>query len=294
VSNEITDGFVNDYKANIQLLLQQKESRLTKAVTTDSYKGEGGRPVEQIGAVAARRVTGRHEDTPIIETPHDARWVEPNDYDWGDLIDDPDKLRRIVDPESAYVQNGKNAMNRAKDDEIIAAMLSDVTKTGKAGGTTTSWATFAAANALHLIAAGGTGLTIDKLRAGMKALLAAEVDVENDPLFCAISAVQHDNLLTETQAISLDYNTRPVLVEGKISSFMGFNFIHSERLEKTGANRHVPMWAKSGMHLGTWNDLKVRVSERSDKRYSTQVYVCETIGATRLEEKKMVECLCAE
>jgi hypothetical protein len=291
---EITEGFVNDYKSNIELLLQQKDSRLAQAVTTDSYTGEGGRPVEQIGAVAPRRVTGRHEDTPIIETPHDSRWVEPNDYDWGDLIDNEDKLRRLVDPQSAYVQNGMAAMRRAKDDEIIAAMFSDVTKTGKAGGTTTSWATFVAANTTHLIAHGSVGLTIDKLRAAKKALMAAEVDIDNDPLFCAISAVQHDNLLAETQAISLDYTTRPVLMEGKITSFMGFNFIHSERLPVASSIRGCPIWAKSGMHLGTWNDLKVRVSERSDKRYSVQVYVCSTIGATRLEEKKMVECLCSE
>ena len=131
MSNQITEGFVNDYKANIELLLQQKGSRLEAAVTTDSYTGEGGRPVEQIGAVNARRVTGRHEDTPIIETPHESRWVEPYDYDWGDLIDNEDKLRRLVDPQSAYVLNGKAAMSRAKDDEIIAAMFSDLTKTGK-------------------------------------------------------------------------------------------------------------------------------------------------------------------
>ena len=48
------------------------------------------------------------------------------------------------------------------------------------------------------------------------------------------------------------------------------------------------------MMLGFWNDVTGRVSERDDKSYATQVYASTTIGATRLEEAKVVEILCAE
>jgi len=110
-----------------------------------------------------------------------------------------------------------------------------------------------------------------------------------------ITAQQHDDLLNEAQAISLDYNTRPVLVDGKITAFMGFNFVHCERLPVDGSSyRRVPAYAKSGVHLGMWNDINTQISMRDDKGYATQVYVKGTFGATRTEEKKVVEIKCAE
>jgi hypothetical protein len=117
-------------------------------------------------------------------------------------------------------------------------------------------------------------------------------------------------LLNEAQAISLDYNTKPVLVDGKISQFMGFNFVHSERIpgganfntainpaiatgssdgQYTAGSRYmVPCYAKSGMALGVWNDIQTSIDRRADKRNSYQVYVTGTFGAARMEEKKCV------
>ena len=48
------------------------------------------------------------------------------------------------------------------------------------------------------------------------------------------------------------------------------------------------------MHLGFWNDINTNISERADKGYATQVYVKGTFGATRTQEKKVVEIKCAE
>jgi hypothetical protein len=41
-------------------------------------------------------------------------------------------------------------------------------------------------------------------------------------------------------------------------------------------------------------DMKARVDERSDKSYATQVYASLSLGATRMEEEKVVECLLSE
>jgi len=245
--------------------------------------------------VAVKRTT-RHGDTPIVSTPHDARWVYPVDYEWADLIDPQDELRAIASFESSYVQNGANAMRRAQDDEFLSAIFSDTTKTGEDAGTITDWLTYTGTTATdHLIAAGAVGLTVAKLRSSKKALMASHVDIDMDPLFCGISAEQHDDLLGETLAVSLDYTTRPVLVDGRITSFMGFNFIDSERLPTgAGGARSCPAWAKSGMLLGIWGDVQGRVSDRPDKSHSTQIYAKTTIGATRLEEAKITEILCAE
>jgi hypothetical protein len=294
MSFNVTTHFVQQYTTNVQLLLQQKGSKLRGTVSTGSYSGKAAKAVEQVGAVNAQKRTQRHGDTPLISTPSDARWIYPVDYEWADLIDDQDKLRMLIDPQSSYAQNGAYALGRAMDDEIISAFFGTA-KTGENGSTNTSFATGTQQIAVATGSTGATGLNIAKLREAKKILMENEVDIDNEQLFCVITAEQHDDLLNEAQAISLDYNTRPVLVDGRITAFMGFNFVHCERLGVDASSyRRVPVYAKSGVHLGMWNDINTQISERADKGYSTQVYCKGTFGATRTEEKKVVEILCQE
>ena len=289
MSFEVNNAFVQQYSTNVGLLLQQRGSRLRNAVTSGSYTGKAAKAVEQIGAVTAQARTTRHGDTPLISTPHDARWVFPTDYEWADLIDDQDKLRMLIDPTSPYAMNGAYALGRAMDQLIIDAALGTA-KTGENGTTNTAFDT-----ANQQIASGSAGLTVAKLREAKKILLSNEVDVEMDPLYIAVTASQLDDLLGTTEVTSSDYNTVKALVQGQVNTFMGFNFIHTELLGVDGSSdRRVIAWAKSGMHCGIWNDISGRVSERADKSYSNQVYVSGTFGATRTEEGKIVEILCSE
>lgn len=294
MSFNVTTHFVQQYTTNVQMLLQQKGSKLRNTVSVGSYTGKAAKAVEQIGPVNAQKRTIRHADTPLISTPADARWVFPSDYEWADLIDDQDKLRMLIDPQSAYAQNGAYALGRAMDDEIVSSFFGTA-KTGENGSTDTVFATASQTVLQGVGSTGATGLNIAKLREAKRILMANEVDIDNEQLFVVITAQQHDDLLNEAQAISLDYNTRPVLVDGKITAFMGFNFVHCERLPVDGDTyRRVPAYAKSGMHLGLYNDINTQISQRDDKGYATQVYVKGTFGATRTEEKKVVEIKCAE
>ena len=212
----------------------------------------------------------------------------PTDYEWADLIDDQDKLRMLIDPTSPYAQNGSLALGRAIDDEVILGAFG-VNKTGENGADNTS---FLGSN---VVAASGTGLTIGKLRAARLRLARAEVDIGNEDLFFAASAQNLDDLLGTTEVTSAEYNTVKALVKGEVDSFMGFKFIQIERLPLQNTNeRRCLAWAKTGMHLGIWNDITSRISERDDKSYSTQVYVKGTFGATRVEEAKVVEVDCVE
>ena len=287
MSFQVSTAFVQQYTTNVGLLLQQRGSKLRDAVTVGSYTGKAAKAVEQIGAVTAQARTSRHDDTPLISTPHDARWVFPTDYEWADMIDDQDKLRMLIDPTSPYAVNGAYALGRAMDDLIITAALG-TSMTGENGSTSTSFAT-----ATQQIAVGGTGLTIAKLRQARRILMANEVDVAMDPLYIAVTATQLDELLGTTEVTSSDYNTVKTLVSGDIDTFLGFKFIQCERLGTDGSgDRRCIAWAKSGMHLGMWNDITTKISERADKSYATQVYVKGTFGATRTEEKKVVEIIC--
>ena len=289
MSFEVTTAFVQQYTTNVSLLLQQRGSKLRDSVTVGSYVGKAAKAVEQIGAVTAQKRVTRHGDTPLISTPHDARWVFPTDFEWADLIDDQDKLRMLIDPTSPYAVNGAYALGRSMDGLIIDAALG-TSKTGENGTDNTA---FDVSN--QQVGAAASGLTIAKLREAKKILLENEVDVDMDPLYIAVTAAQLDDLLGTTEVTSSDYNTVKALVQGSVDSFMGFQFIHTELLGVDSSNnRRVIAWARSGVHLGLWNDINSRISERDDKSYSTQVYVKGTFGATRTEEGKVVEILCAE
>lgn len=295
MSTSIPVGFSEQFSQDVNLLLQQMDSRFRQAVEVSTgLVGEAAVAVEQVGAVTAQKRTTRHADTPRTDTPHDKRWVFPEDYEWSDLIDKQDRLRAVAGFDGAYTRAGAMSQLRAMDDEVISAFFSDTTKTGAGHATTTDWTTFVSANPLHQIAAGGGGLTAAKIKAGLKALRAAEVDLSMDPVFCAVSAEQIEDLHLEDQYINWDFTDNRSLQTTTVKPFLGVNFIHSERLGLSGSDRRCPMWAKSGMHLGIWEDVVARVDELPGKSYSTQFYTCMTVGATRTEEKKVVEILCAE
>lgn len=286
--DSITVAQVQQFKANVELLLQQEGSRLRGAVTSDSYVGKSASAVEQFGSTTAQLKAGRHSDTPLLDVPQDRRWVFPSDYEWASLIDSQDKLRMIVDPTSPYARAGAAAMNRAIDDVIIAAMFG----TNYTGETGTTSETLVTAYEVG-VNVGGTAssLNVAKLQAAIQKLMLANKGELNEPVYCAISSYEHDALLKEVQVNNKDFGGSPVLVDGKVKRFMGCEFIITERLPIASGNRKIPVWVKSGMHLGLWQDIDTKVSERADKSYAWQVYLCMTLGATRLQAGKLINIL---
>jgi hypothetical protein len=295
MSQQIPTHYAQQYANTIELLLQQKGSRLRNCVDFHGITGaKAATPVEQIGPVAAQKRTTRYPPIIPVDTPHARPWVYPVDYDWNDLIDSIDKLRTVVDPQSSYAQNGTYAMGRAQDDEIIASFFA-TRNTGETGATTVAFPAGQVV-AVNYGAAGNVGMTVAKLREARRLLMAAEVDLETDPLYLGVTANQHDDLLAEIQVISLDFNEKPVLVEGMITRFLGFNFKHTERFQNDATPyRRNPAWAKSGVGLGMWNDITTDISQRKDlSGLPWQVYVYGTFGATRKQEPKVVEIKCNE
>ena len=51
---------------------------------------------------------------------------------------------------------------------------------------------------------------------------------------------------------------------------------------------------EDAIQLGIGKDIAAKISERADKSYSTQVYYCMSLGAVRMEEKKVVQIPCHE
>jgi hypothetical protein len=148
---------------------------------------------------------------------------------------------------------------------------------------------------------------------GIKKILDGNDVDESIPRHGAINSNALQSLLGDTQVTSADFNTVKALVQGEVNSFMGFNFHRLERLlvqtaaldgsATTGAvgsgsslinDRRLIFWAMDGLLLATADDIQVEIERRSDKSYSTQVYASMGIGATRLEEEKVVIGLASE
>ena len=87
---------------------------------------------------------------------------------------------------------------------------------------------------------------------------------------------------------------RIVLVDGRITSFMGFDWIPSERLSISGTTRCSSAWARNSLLFAAAAEFMVRIEERADKNYSTQVFASADFGATRMDETGVVEVQCTE
>jgi hypothetical protein len=284
-----------EFAKTASLLLQQRGSKLRNHVMSSAMKGEGASPVDQYGVTEARERTGRAVPKESANTPTDRRWAYPRFFDWSDIIDKLDLLQTITDPQNPLVQACVASLGRKIDDEVLRAMFADA-KTGKQGGTTTS---FGPAAQTIAVTVGGAAspLNVAKLRAAKKVLMANEVDFSVDKIKCVVNAAQHDALLGEVQITSSDYNggDRPVLKEGIISRFLGIEFIHCERVSNlvTGGNDLIPIYAESGIHLGIWSDVMTDIGPRRDLEGNPQEITGSlTVGATRTEEKKVVKVLC--
>jgi len=290
MSTQITTAFVEQYGRNVSLLAQQMGSKLRGTVDVESITGKNAF-FEQVGSVAAQKRLSRHSDTPQLDTPHDRRRVSLDDYEWADLIDDSDKVRMLIDPTSSYAKAAAAAMGRSIDDVIITAFNASAS-TGVAGGTSTalpSTSKFATSNQ-------SDGLTLTKLRTAKKFFDSNDVD-PSIKRYIVTGATQVSDLLGDSTITSADYNTVRALVQGDIDTFLGFKFVMCNRLSMDATNtddRLCFAYTEDAVKLALGKDVTAKISERADKSYSTQVYYCMSIGATRMEETKVYQIPCNE
>lgn len=318
MSNQITTSMVKQFSDTLTMVAQQEGSRLRNAVQVEAGKVGEEYFMDRIGKVTAQKVTSRHADSPLIETPHERRRITPVDYNWGDLVDSYDMLRVIIsDPASAYMTTGGMALGRAIDEEILEAAYGTA-YLGKDGSTNAEWATndsevgsdvniVAVNSATNGDSAADTGLTLGKLIEARGRLMKNEVIRYNEggvsDLFIVCTADQIENLLATTEVQSSDYNMIRALVEGQVHHFMGFNFIQTQLVpSKTASGQggstptvdRVLAFQRNALGLCLWKDIAGRITERADKRFSLYTFAEMTIGATRLDEKRMVEIECKQ
>lgn len=293
MSVQITTAFVEQYRANVTHLVQQKGSKLRGYVRLETVTGKNAF-FDQIGSTNARIRTSRHSDTPRMDTPHARRRVSLADYDWADLIDNEDKVRMLINPASEYAIAAMWALGRSIDDVVLEA-IDAVAYTGVDGSTSTNFDTGMVVDVQTVwpgVSAADTGLNLAKLIEARKLLGANDVDPDEE-VYAAVNARQVSSLLKDERVVSGDYNSALPLVNGQISRVGGVTLIPCNRIGvDANSDDKVPFWTRSGLLLALGQDMTGRISERDDKNYAVQVFASMTIGATRMEEKRVgyIEC----
>lgn len=286
MSQQITEAFVQQFADNFKHVAQQMPSRLQGCVTLEPGIVGMSKSINLLGQRTAQRRLVRHGDTPINDQQHGTRFVDLYDWEDGDMIDDQDKIRMLVDPTSDYVKAMVSAMNRAKDDVIIAAF----------GGNSRATAGNIALPAGQKIAINASGLTKTKIIQAKKMFRAAEADEENgEELYMAYTAQMLADVLADTTLTSADFLAVQMLQNGSLKGkWMGFTWVPTERLPKVSTTRYGYAWAKSGTTLGLGQDTTTEVGKDPGKGFNTRVYAKQSIGAVRSEEVKVVEIACQE
>jgi len=292
-------AFVNQYKANFEILSQQMGSKLEPYVRIEMQNGEYAF-YDQISKVTTLTENpARNADTALLDTPHSRRRVSLNSYFWAELIDKFDEVKMLADPKSPYAENASYAFGRQKDKSILAC-AAGTAYTGKTGSTSTTFSTD------MIISASGTGtygtyagstsvLNVDKL-AGAALLLDSQDVQEEGRVFVAHPRQKH-SLLANTLVTSADYNSVKALVNGSLDTFYGFKFVWTTEVTvASGTGIYTCYaWGPGAILLAVGQDdygFNARVEERADKNYSTQLFNSMFIGCTRMDEDRIVKIEC--
>lgn len=297
--------FAQQFSGTLYTLAQQKESKFGSRVQRESVVSAELAYFDTYGEedLPEQAVT-RHGETPLTESPFGRRKVTPDLWEKGTMLDKHDLDRMKADPQGAVVQGFARAFGRKKDDLIITAALGEA-KIGKAGATS-----IAALNnetgqigidgdgtvtAAETLPANGVEVVMTLSKILLMSQLFNEDDVDPDiPKHWAISPKCLKEMLDIEELTSADYATVKALQNGKIESFMGFDFFWTNRLTKDAAEStsfRTIAWAEDGIIMAYIGDLTTSIDKRVDRRNDTQIYSRMDLGAVRMEGAKVRECL---
>jgi hypothetical protein len=292
----ITRAFVQQFSDQLIMLAEQSESRLLPHVTVKKVNAKFAH-FDRLGSLDVEEKTSRHSVTPIDDAPHSRRRVRLKDYHKAVGLDKEDELRMLIDPKSSYAKRLASAFGREMDRVIIAAAIGNSESVdGDDAGSNVALPSAQVVDEDQ--GSANSNLTVEKLREARRILMAANVDLQSEKFICVVNASALDNLLSETEVTSADYNTVKALVSGEVDTFLGFKFVHCELISEQGAlssdsdPKIAIIMCPSAIGFAMGKDVEVRIDQRSDLSYMHQVYASSSFGAVRIEEEKVVKIEC--
>jgi len=284
--------WVDKFKTDVLMLGQQMDSRLWRfcdpepdAITSDYFY------FNSVGTVSVRPKTAVGAPTPQMGPVRYRRRGAVVPYEWGDWYD-IDQLRIMVEnPQAKDKKAAVAAFNRKLDEVILNNALGSVTTVASDRSETTSSLPAGQVIAVNF---GGSNvnLTIGKLLEAKRIFDAAEIPGKR---VCVLTSSQIAGLLNTTEVKSADYNTVKALAAGELNTFCGFEFVQTELVPvDSNSYRRVVFMIEGAM--GGFKNAEPSVDMGKDPANSfiPKVYMHQPLGAMRIEDKRIIECKCAE
>lgn len=298
----LIDLFQEQFSTLLMLKLQQKQSLLRGRVLEGSHTGSKmASPIQYVDAMQMKTPQGRFAPKVFEEQGYTRRWIVPIDKEGDQLIDNFDQLKTPIDPKSQLVARAAAACARQWDDEVIRAATATSTIGTDAGSLTTeAWDTTDFQIAGNFQASAAVGLNVAKLNEARRILQHYHALEEDDQITLVIGSQQEADLRNSAQVTSAEFNRNGgVLVDGKVTRYMGMDIVVSERLptitdKSSNTNqRGCLAFVKKGLYLGMWQDVKTevfRLPERSSNPWDINTMI--SFGATRTQLGYIIQ-ICA-
>ena len=297
MSENLPKLFTTSFSTVLNLKLQQRQSKLRGRCMEGAHVGKQASPVQYIGAIQMQTPVGRYAPIGRQDVDFSRRWVFPVDKSANQLIDSFDKLKTAIEPTSQYSDVAAAAVAREWDDRLIQAAFATAQIGTDAGSLTTeTFSTTSWQIASTFGSSAASGLTVAKMIEAKRVFRKAQVEVDEEAMTWITNSQGESDLLNQVQVVSSDFaGNRPTLVDGKVTRFMGFDIIYSERLTSTSNVRQNIPFVRSGLYLGVWLDTMNDVTQRRDlESLPYQIYTMMSSGATRLEPGRLLQVLCAD
>lgn len=242
---------------------------------------------DYLGEFTPRKRQGSGADTYLHDKAFSRRICVASTYDLATLLDKADLRRMTSDPTSPIMEAFKAGFESLTDRIILAAAIADAWAVSTEDETKAS----VSLPAGQIITETGTvGMTFAKLLDAMT-ILNKNKAPRNWPRNMAISAQGLRDLLEDPEVTLADELALKAIQEGETKRLAGFDLYMSEEtpLNSTTHIRSNVAWVKGGIGLGISEEYETDVGPRRDKNLSKQVFGSMDLGATRKQEKLVVE-----
>ncbi|WP_299085060.1 phage capsid protein [uncultured Ruegeria sp.] len=296
--NSKYEGYADDFVVGYELALQQKKARFRDKVKwAKPVKADGAQVVDHILPFEAEVGGDDLGDTKWTHPNMMPRWAFPISVRVTVPVTTTDKLSMLADPSNDLTASIIAAQNRALDGKIVVpAFFRDVV----GGKDKDKVITFDPAHVIDQNEGGNnSGINRTKIDAAIEMFHTAEVDLDEEMPWMAVTPRQERLMRNFQEVKNKDFEKMGGVIEkGRVTQFLGMQVFISTRLNKVKIGNisfvEMPIWVQSGVAVQPWLEPTVKISERSDKNYTVQLFCEARYGAIRTEEGRVIKVLCNE
>jgi len=296
----VEQSFRFSYQQTFQLVAQQTQSKFRQFVTEIAGRGPATAAADLVGDVEMQERNAKDRKLIEVDPFLHRRWLMMRKkFSVGKFIDSVDTLRQITSPTSEYIRAFNAAGRRQVDRIILGVNIDGSIGTGGLLGAVVEGetpSTTVAFPSSQVIAAGGTGLTMAKLKAVREQFAKADYDLDMESPVMAIDPTEMTDLLgiVEAAGSSINLAEQAQMIDGKVKRFMNMNFLESNRLPLNGTTRGCVAWMPSNIVLGVWEEISGDVFNVPSSDNEPYVKVQLRMDCTRKEDSGVIKVECAE